>query len=310
MSEEPLQRIHVGLGGWDLPPLEGIFYPAKPGRGFRKLAWYSRFFDFVELNASFYNSDLSPALAKRWVQDVAINPRFQFSVKLFRGFTHTMDATAKDLISVQRLLRVLRDAQLLVGVVAQFPSAFEMTKERLAYLQKLADAFHEDQMFIELRHRTWNADAARESAHTHRFCMVNTDLPALAKHVPLRSDAFNGHAYFRMMGRNAEAWDHPERGDRYAYRYTENELKDLMRRLREVYPVAAKTFVVFHNDANVDSPVNGFQLRKMLQPRTPLIAPAGLVRRFPELRGVADSEDETSELGFTPPSQESKDEPG
>src|SRR5512141_2568770 len=88
VMDRPESRLHIGMGGWDLPPFEKVFYPPG-GRGFRKLHYYAEFFDSVELNASFYNSAFSPVQVERWIDDVSVNSRFVFTVKLFRGFTHT-----------------------------------------------------------------------------------------------------------------------------------------------------------------------------------------------------------------------------
>lgn len=286
----------VGMGGWDLPPFDDVFYPRKPGKGFRKLEWYSKFFDFVELNASFYNTALSPAQAVRWLADVALNPRFQFSVKLYRGFTHTLDASARDAVAVRRLLEPLRDAGRLAGLVMQFPSGFSFTKERREYIGKLSAAFSEDIRFLELRHRSWDTRAMREFVTTHGLCLVNTDLPRLPEHMPFHADAWNGIAYFRMMGRNAETWNDPTRGDRYLYRYTEGQLKDLIRQINGISPSPARVFVVFHNDPNAHSSVNGFQLRHIVKPGEKPLAPAGLVDRFPEIKAITRVEPQTEDL--------------
>ncbi len=34
--------IHIGMGGWDLPPFHTFFYPRKQDRSFRRLEFYSR----------------------------------------------------------------------------------------------------------------------------------------------------------------------------------------------------------------------------------------------------------------------------
>lgn len=284
------------MGGWDLPPFDGVFYPAKPGKGFRKLSWYSAFFDFVELNASFYNTALTPAQAKRWLTDVASNPRFQFSVKLYRGFTHTLDATATDAVAVRRLLEPLRDAGKLAGVVMQFPSAFTFSRERLDYIGKLGMAFSEQTRFLELRHRSWDSPTTREYASVHGLCLVNTDIPRLPQHMPFHSDAWNGIAYFRMMGQNADAWNDPTRGDRYLYKYSAMQLRELLLRINGISPALNQAFVVFHNDPNAHSSVNGFQLKHMANPTEKPLAPAGLVKRFPELAPVTRVEQQTEDL--------------
>jgi uncharacterized protein YecE (DUF72 family) len=296
MSDRPTPIPLIGMGGWDLPPFDGVFYPPKPGNGFRKLEWYARFFDFVELNASFYNTTLSPAQAVRWLKDVAANPRFQFSVKLYRGFTHTLNATARDAMAVQRLLDPLQNAGRLAGLVMQFPSGFAFTAERLEYLGKLSEAFNEVVRFAELRHRSWDTAEVRDVAAAHRICLVNTDLPRLPQHMPLRADAWDGTAYFRMMGQNAESWNDPTRGDRYLYRYSQSQLKDLVRLISGITPTPNRVFVVFHNDPNAHSSVNGFQLRHMVKPDEKPLAPSGLVKRYPELAAITRVEGRTESL--------------
>ena len=88
----PAGDIVVGMGGWDIPSFHNVFYPPEIGRGFRKLEYYARFFDLVEINATFYTTSLSHAQAQQWLEDVRGNERFLFTLKLFRGFTHTFDA--------------------------------------------------------------------------------------------------------------------------------------------------------------------------------------------------------------------------
>jgi uncharacterized protein YecE (DUF72 family) len=43
-------EVSIGMGGWELPPFQHVFYPAKQEKGFRKLEYFSRFFDLVEVN--------------------------------------------------------------------------------------------------------------------------------------------------------------------------------------------------------------------------------------------------------------------
>jgi uncharacterized protein YecE (DUF72 family) len=52
-TDNDSKRVSIGMGGWELPPFDGVFYPPKREKGFRKLEYFSRFFDFVEMNATF-----------------------------------------------------------------------------------------------------------------------------------------------------------------------------------------------------------------------------------------------------------------
>ena len=286
MSDSSSHDVFVGMGGWDLPPFDNVFYPRNPERGFRKLAYYAQYFDAVEVNVTFYNVALAPAQVRRWLQDVNPNRRFQFTVKLYRGFTHTFDATARDMTAFRRLLEPLRAAGRLSGIVMQFPGSFAQTKERQEYLTKLAEAFGEDPVFLELRHRSWDGKEVQERIQEKGLCLVNVDLPRLPQHREFQKHVLRGMAYFRMMGRNAETWNNPERGDRYLYHYSETELNDLLERIRSAS--AQKTFVVFHNDPQAHSPVNGFQLRHLLKPMEKLMIPANLIEAFPQLSAIGE----------------------
>ena len=108
-------RVYIGMGGWDLPPFDEFFYPPRIGNGFRKLEFYSRYFDFVEINSTFYSTSLRPRHALRWLSDVSGNPSFIFTVKLFRGFTHTLNALQSDLHATFALLDTLKGRNKLHG---------------------------------------------------------------------------------------------------------------------------------------------------------------------------------------------------
>jgi uncharacterized protein YecE (DUF72 family) len=81
-----VNQIYIGTSGWSYPQGEGTwnryFYP--PGTK-NKLEYYSRFFDTVEINSSFYRPP-DPAVSAGWVRKTPEN--FIFSVKLWQKFTH------------------------------------------------------------------------------------------------------------------------------------------------------------------------------------------------------------------------------
>src|SRR5512134_4157770 len=85
-------EYRVGLCAWqDRSMLEtGHFYPIKSMKPEDRLWWYSRFFDCVEVNSSFY-APLSAQNAVAWVKRTP--PGFVFSVKAYALLTgHRLDA--------------------------------------------------------------------------------------------------------------------------------------------------------------------------------------------------------------------------
>lgn len=295
------QRIAVGMGGWDLEPFHRLFYPPKPKKGFRKLEYYSQFFDSVEVNATFYTTALTSDHARRWLADVAGNRDFVFTVKLYRGFTHTFDATREDVQSVRRLLEPLAAAGKFGGLLIQFPYSFTNIKERRLYLMKLGKVFQPYRLFVELRHNSWNPDTSGlmyNFFQENKLHLVNVDLPGIKQHMPLTSVAWDGAAYFRMLGRNVQTWNYPWReneagthmvSDRYHYLYSEEELEHLVYLIEQVRTLTPTTFVVFHNDPEANSLVNGFQLRHLLRKKHRVLVPQNLVQAFPALKQISAS---------------------
>jgi uncharacterized protein YecE (DUF72 family) len=69
---------------------EGSFYPIKSMKAEERLWWYSRFFDAVEVNSTFY-APLSAQNAVLWAKRTP--PGFLFSVKAYALLTgHHLDA--------------------------------------------------------------------------------------------------------------------------------------------------------------------------------------------------------------------------
>ena len=291
-------NVYIGMGGWDLEPFSKVFYPPRPRKGFRKLEYYSQFFDSVEVNATFYNTSLTPDHARRWLDDVSANKDFVFTVKLFQGFTHTYEATYNDVRAVHRMLEPLAAAEKLGGLLIQFPYSFTNISERRMYLMQLAKAFHPHRLFVEVRHNSWNSPLMYNFFQENRLHLVNVDLPGIKQHMPLTCQTWNGAAYFRLMGRNALTWDRPFTkhpggnyliSDRYHYMYDDRELRHLLTMIEQMRERAAATFVVFHNDPQANSLVNGFQLRHLVRHKQRVLVPQNLVTAFPTLKQISTS---------------------
>ena len=194
-------KIFAGMGGWEFGAFDKLFYPPEIRKGSRRLEHYSQFLDNVEINATFYNAAFGPEHARRWLEDVAANKNFMFTVKLFRGFTHTFDATNDDVRSVRRLLEPLAASGKLGGLVMQFPHSFVNTPEHRKYLQQFGRVFYPYRVFVEVRHVSWNNPSVYNFLQENKLHFVNVDLPPMKQYMPFTTEAWNGAAYFRMMGR-------------------------------------------------------------------------------------------------------------
>jgi uncharacterized protein YecE (DUF72 family) len=291
-------KILVGMGGWTMFPFTKRFYPSKLPPGQSKLNFYSNYFDSLEVNSTFYNTHFTSDHVQDWIDDVSHNPDFTFTVKLFRGYTHSFDATKDDIRRVYAILDRMASSNKLGGIVIQFPSSFKNDKPQREYLYRLSHAFRQYRMFLEVRHGSWNSPFMYNFFQENRFHLVNVDLPRLKSHIPFNKLSWDGAAYFRMMGRNRKGWVNPWRleadgkhmvSDRYNYLYSDEELEELASAIRSLRNTVKEIFVVFHNDPNAHSIYNGFRLRHLLETEKELKIPSTTVRAFPSLREISSS---------------------
>src|SRR3954449_10888374 len=78
------ERVRIGCSGWQYKDWRERFYPKGcPQR--KWLEYYSRHFDTVEVNSTFYRLAQPDAVA-RWVEETP--PDFEFALKASRYLTH------------------------------------------------------------------------------------------------------------------------------------------------------------------------------------------------------------------------------
>ena len=302
--------IRIGTAGWSYKDWEGIFYP--PGMRQRKvhpLEYLARFFDVAEINTSFYGP-LKPELGKLWSKKVAsINPKFLFTAKLYRAFTHspvavmeptsaaTIRPTDEDEIKTREGLDSLADEGKLGALLIQFPVSFKNTSLNREYLERLLRQFIEYPRVVEVRDSSWNnletlAEFARQNV---AFC--NIDQPVMGKSLAPTEHVTAAIAYVRLHGRNYDQWfDSDNRNDRYNYLYKERELEDWKERIENVAHKAQITYVITNNHFESKAGVNAIELKSMIGGKR-VAAPPTLIHRYPELRKFADPEEDGENPG-------------
>src|SRR6267378_1026803 len=131
-------QIRIGTAGWSYKDWEGVFYP--PGMQRRRehpLEYLAQFIDLVEINTSFYGH-IKPEWGKLWSRKaVAVNPRFMFTAKLNRAFTHspvavvqstsaeTINSNPQDEELAKAGLDSLMEEGRLGALLIQFPISFK-----------------------------------------------------------------------------------------------------------------------------------------------------------------------------------------
>ena len=162
--------VRIGCSGWNYPHWRGVVYPEDvPER--RWLEQYARWFDTVEVNATFYRLPERTTVA-RWAG--ATPPGFRFAVKASRYLTHVKRLRELP-AGIERLyerIEPLSEAGKLGPVLWQLPPRFRRDDDRLA--EALA-ALPPGRHAFEFRDETWFADPVYELLRRHGAALVVAD---------------------------------------------------------------------------------------------------------------------------------------
>jgi uncharacterized protein YecE (DUF72 family) len=229
-----------------------------------------------------------------------------FTAKLLRSFTHsplavmepTSAATIRPGDDDERQTREGLDAIASEGrlgaLLIQFPVSFKNTSLNREYLEVLLRQFIEYPRVVEVRHESWNNPETLQQFTRMNVSFCNIDQPQIGRSLTPTEHVTAPLGYIRLHGRNYDQWfDSDSRNDRYNYLYTETELAGWKDKIEKVADKAEVTYVVTNNHFEARAGVNALQLKNMLTGQR-LKAPDPLLRRYPELKKIADSAEDAA----------------
>jgi uncharacterized protein YecE (DUF72 family) len=285
-------RIVVGTSSWADPGFVEEWYPPDlPAR--ERLPWYAERFEAVEVNSTFYAVPASDTVA-RWADETPDG--FTFDVKLHRLLSrHSADlkslpeelrkparTTPKGRVKLEgELEAALADAILesveplgdkLGAFLLQLSPGFAPRSNDLDELAPLVERLAPHPVAIELRRSSWlrggQAERTLRWMEEHGAVWVATDTPD-ADHLTIMPtlDAVTSPrlAYLRAHGRNAEGYIKGRSvAERFAWRYSDEELEEIGGRARELAEQAGEVHVMFNNNRGSDAPVAAERMRELL----------------------------------------------
>jgi uncharacterized protein YecE (DUF72 family) len=282
---------------------EGSFYPIKSMRAEERLWWYSRFFDCVEVNSTFY-APLSAQNAVLWVKRTP--PGFLFSVKAYALLTgHHLDAgrlpppLAAGLPAAARPnergqlenrvfgeearewafaafregLQPLADAGKLGYVLFQLAPWVKYGEATLAYLASLPGRLPGVTIAVEFRDASWLPRHAEETLAflaAHGLAYVSVDAPRTPASVDSSVALTAPTGVIRLHGRNREGFMRQLRGEmpsvaeKYGYLYDRDELGDIVARGRALDGQAARVYFKLNNNVGDAPAINGEDIKDLL----------------------------------------------
>jgi uncharacterized protein YecE (DUF72 family) len=161
-------KFYVGCSGWSYTAWQGPFYPSDM-KNSHWLEFYSKVFDYVEIDSTFYNIP-SILTVKKWLKKTQDN--FRFTAKFPKVITHD-----KRLKNVDNELELFFKAisplyEKTLALLIQLPPSMEIMEG----LQRLRELVHIlDNRFryaVEVRHHSWFQDLAYNFFANNNICMV------------------------------------------------------------------------------------------------------------------------------------------
>lgn len=239
--------MRLGTCGWSYQEWVGLFYP---NNRVAKLPFYTKVFDTVEVDSSFYRMP-TKSMVKGW--EKATGPSFQFSLKLPKTITHdkSLVGVDDDLETFLDVIRPLQDANKLGCLLVQLGPGF--TYDKVGNLESFLEMLSQDIRFaVEFRHESWNRKETW--ALLKRFSVANTitDSPIEFLTEPIVTAE---HAYVRWHGRGKKIW--------FDYDYSEEELSSWAQKMKDITS-GAETYAYFNNHYKAKAPTNALQLLQIM----------------------------------------------
>jgi uncharacterized protein YecE (DUF72 family) len=252
--------ILIGTSGYSYQDWVGPVYP--PGTAAKDyLRLYAAEFAFAELNFSYYRQP-DPRTIERMLH--AVDQRFCFAVKAYKGLTHEVGNNfVAEAARFREGIAPLIEAGRLAAVLLQFPHSFHYSADSRKHLQRLCDEFGGVPAAVEFRDSAWQRDSVYAGLKARGIAYVNVDEPDLPG-LPRPSAIVTAHfAYARFHGRNKTNWWTGDNASRYDYSYSDTELAEWLPRLNAMAAAATPVLVAFNNHWRGQAVGNARRLRQM-----------------------------------------------
>lgn len=237
--------IRIGTSGWHYKHWNGTFYPEGTPAS-RQFAEYSKVFDTVELNNSFYHLPAKSTYEK-WQEKSPEN--FLFSVKGSRYITH-MKKLLQPREALNKFLSHAAELGHKLGpVLFQLPPGWNINADRLREFLELLPA--DNRYAFEFRNTTWYAPVVYEMLHEHNaaFCIYELDNHRSPKKVTA------DFVYVRLHGP----------GGKYQGRYHMNTQRAWANQCKKWQREGKDVYVYYDNDEAGYAAFNAQELKELTE---------------------------------------------
>ncbi|MDH6253586.1 uncharacterized protein YecE (DUF72 family) [Chryseobacterium sp. H1D6B] len=237
--------FYIGCSGFYNNDWKGSLYPENaPSKDF--LSLYSRQFNAVEINSTFYRKPTAKTLLK-WAAETPGD--FKFFIKIPKTISHEKRLIdCKDEISefcshIQQHLK-----EKLAGFLYQFPPSFKYSKENIDLI--LSNLDFNFLNVIEFRHESWWTEEVFEILKKKNIIFSGVSFPGnLPEEVVINNQEV---LYYRLHGKPIL----------YKSEYSEEFLNDLAEKIQKPQCIS---FIFFNNTWGTAAIKNSLYLKKILE---------------------------------------------
>jgi uncharacterized protein YecE (DUF72 family) len=268
-------KLFIGCSGWNYLDTSqnggwlNTFYPDKKTKTF---AYYSQFFDTVEMIQTVYKKHYRKMEKDlfTWLTEIS-HENFKMSVKVPGIITdekrlNIYNNVIDDLILFIDKITPLKNANKLDAIVIQLPLSFTTKEfrmlEEFLYILKNNFVTKSYNYAIEFNEKSWETKGVLALLHHYDVSHVISDAPSLANLKFLTNEDYvtcKSLAVFRFCGRSTSSYDHI-----CNYSYSEKELVTLAEKINKVKDMTDNTFVYFSNSYGGKAIVNALQFKEMV----------------------------------------------
>jgi uncharacterized protein YecE (DUF72 family) len=268
-------EIQVGTASWtDKTLLESGWYPQTADNPEKRLAYYAKRFEVVEVDATYY-APPAEQTTRLWAERTP--DHFTFNIKAFSmltGHPTKVSALYKDLrpetdkknvypadlppqayeevwARFLSALDPLVEAGKLGALLFQFPPWWGIRRSNKDYLLEVAARCAPLRPVFEFRNASWfdgaNAEETLGFLRSHRLPLVCVDMPqGHRSSVPPVVAATSDLAVVRFHG-HSDKWTSRDIHEKFGYDYSKKELREWVPRLRGLADEARTTQVFMNN---------------------------------------------------------------
>lgn len=245
-------KIYIGTSGYSYEHWKSLFYP-KDLPSYKWLEYYTKYFNTVELNVTFYRLPQKSAF-KSWYKRTPKD--FLFVCKGSRFITHV-----KKLKGVKKATKLFfTRANLLqekLGVILwQLPPSWKVNLERFEEFLKILDLYKRQKglpsirQAFEFRNETWFCKKVFDLLKRYRIGLVIADSPRY----PLIERVTSDFVYLRFHGGKIL----------YGSEYSKRELKDWAKKIKKWQRKKLDIYGYFNNDAQAFAIKNAKELKRLV----------------------------------------------